>query len=35
VTYSIPLSSERPSMTSGERPPVNGKGPKRKKNNDG
>jgi Ca2+-binding EF-hand superfamily protein len=35
VTYSIPPSSDRPSMTSGERPPMNGKGPKRKKNNDG
>jgi hypothetical protein len=36
VTYAIPPSSDRPTMTSGERPPMNGKGPpKRKKKNDG
>jgi Ca2+-binding EF-hand superfamily protein len=35
VTWGIPPSVERPSMTSGERPPMDGKGPKRKKKNDG
>ncbi len=35
VTYSIPPSSDRPLITSGERPPMNGNGLKRKKKNDG